>query len=49
MKKILPLAIVSLFTFPMASIAANQDSDTTIDAAVKMIEHGFCKTVLQFL
>jgi len=42
MKKILPLAIISLFTFPMASIAADRAPDATINAAIKMIAPGYC-------
>jgi len=45
MKKILPLAIISLFTFPMASIAADRAPDATINSAISMIEPGFCKNV----
>jgi len=45
MKKIVPLAIISLFTFPMTSIAADRAPDATINAAISMIEPGFCKNV----
>jgi len=45
MKKILPLAIVSLFTFPMASIAADRAPDVIINAAIAMIEPGYCNAI----
>jgi len=42
MKKIVTLAIISLFTFPIASIAADRAPDATINAAISMIEPGYC-------
>ncbi|WP_139017012.1 hypothetical protein [Commensalibacter intestini] len=43
MKKILPLAIISLFTVPIASIAADRAPDATINAALEMITPGYCE------
>lgn len=43
MKKILPLAIISLFTVPITSIAADRAPDATINAALEMITPGYCE------
>jgi len=42
MKKIVTLAIISLFTFPIASIAADRAPDATINAALAIITPGYC-------